>query len=90
MKEHYPLYLIGSLLLISNMRILFHDDPTILVRTPLAGDGMIATVILICAFIFGRQNREINQLRVTVERLQKSQVDLYSEAMKEIQNEKGA
>ena len=88
MKEHYFLYLIGSLLLISNMRILFCDDPVALTRTSLASDGLIGVVLLSCAFIFGRQNREISQLRAIIERLQKNQVDLYSEAIKKNQNEK--
>jgi len=88
MKEHYFLYFTGGLLVISNIRIMFHENPELLSRTSIASDGLIGAVFLACAFIFSRQNREITQLRMTVERLQKYQGDLYSDAIKEIQNEK--
>ena len=86
MKEHYFLYLIGALLICANISILFHENPSAKTQTSITSDGLIGVVIISCAFIFGRHNREIAQLRATVERLHRKQVSLCAEVINEKQN----
>jgi hypothetical protein len=88
MKEHYHLYFVGALCVAASVMHYLFGGPPDVPRIVIKGFGVMGIFILQCAYIFGRQNREIAELRSMIERLRGPETDLYYEAMKDMQHEK--